>query len=106
MSSAEDKRNGRTDDQHVLILGVVVLIVWASLSALTLLGLYHMLIGGIRITDAGIVATVFTVLGTMVGYISNSAQQVLSYYFGSSRGSHQKTTAMADAINNARPDPS
>jgi len=105
MSDTEDKRNGRKDDQHVLVLGVVVLAVWALLSALTLLGLYHMLVGGIKITDAGIVATVFTVLGTMVGYISNSAQQVLSYYFGSSRGSQQKTTAMAEAIsNNSRAD--
>lgn len=106
MNNAEDKRNGRTDDRHVLILGVVVLLVWAALTTLTLVGLYDMLTGGIKITDVGIVATVFTVLGTTVGYISNSAQQVLSYYFGSSRGSQQKTTAMAEAITNSRPDQS
>lgn len=33
--------------------------------------------------------------GTLVGYLSAKAEQVLAYYFGSTRGSDAKTAAMA-----------
>lgn len=35
--------------------------------------------------------------GTLVGYLSAKCEQVLSYYFGSSRGSAQKTELLARA---------
>lgn len=35
--------------------------------------------------------------GTLIGYLSAKAEQVLSYYFGSSRGSAQKTDLLAKA---------
>jgi hypothetical protein len=100
----QDVQGARTvhgTDKDVLALGVGVLCIWGILTGATLWGLYNVLTGGIRIADVGITATVFTVLGSTVGYVSNSAQQVLSYYFGSSRGSAQKNTLMADAISTA-----
>lgn len=36
-------------------------------------------------------------VGTLVGYVSAKADQVISYYFGSSAGSKQKTDALARA---------
>lgn len=39
-------------------------------------------------------------IGTLIGYVSAKADQVISYYFGSSHGSQQKTEAMNKAINN------
>ena len=46
-------------------------------------------------------AQVDTVLaGTLVGYLSAKAEQVLAYYFGSTKGSADKTALLADA---ARP---
>jgi hypothetical protein len=44
------------------------------------------------------VAAVFGFLGTVVGYVAANAQQVVSYFFGSSRGSQDKSAAMAEAI--------
>jgi hypothetical protein len=38
-------------------------------------------------------------IGTLIGYISAKADQVVSYYFGSSAGSAKKTDAMSDALN-------
>lgn len=35
--------------------------------------------------------------GTLIGYLSAKADQVVSYYFGSSRGSDQKTAALERA---------
>ena len=37
-------------------------------------------------------------MGTVVGYVSAKADQVVSYFFGSSAGSKQKTDAMAQAF--------
>jgi hypothetical protein len=36
-------------------------------------------------------------VGTLVGYVSAKADQVISYYFGSSAGSKDKTNALAQA---------
>jgi len=33
--------------------------------------------------------------GTLIGYLAANAQQVISYYFGSSAGSDRKTELMA-----------
>ncbi|MEI7674105.1 MAG: hypothetical protein WCK00_18540 [Deltaproteobacteria bacterium] len=40
------------------------------------------------------------IIGTLIGYLSAKAEQIISYYFGSSRGSQLKTDllAKADAI--------
>lgn len=42
--------------------------------------------------------TVVGIVGTLIGYVSAKADQVVSYYFGSSAGSAAKTSAMADAM--------
>jgi hypothetical protein len=45
-------------------------------------------------TDPAIVG----IIGTLIGYVSAKADQVVSYYFGSSSGSKEKTAAMSDAL--------
>ena len=40
-------------------------------------------------------ATIAGVVGTLIGYVSAKADQVVSYYFGSSAGSAAKTALMA-----------
>lgn len=45
------------------------------------------------------------IAGTIIGYMSAKAEQVLSYYFGSSRGSEEKTgliSKMTNAINGGK----
>lgn len=39
-----------------------------------------------------------TIAGAVIGYLSAKAEQVVSYYFGSSAGSKQKTEAMSRAM--------
>lgn len=56
---------------------------------------YWVLSGSVQgMTDPTTVALV----GTLVGYVSAKADQVVSYYFGSSAGSARKTEAMSDAL--------
>lgn len=38
------------------------------------------------------------VIGTVIGYVSAKADQVVAYFFGSSAGSKDKTTALANAL--------
>jgi hypothetical protein len=46
------------------------------------------------LTDPAVVG----IIGTLIGYVSAKADQVVSYYFGSSSGSKDKTAAMSDAL--------
>jgi len=49
-------------------------------------------------TDPAIVG----IIGTLIGYVSAKADQVVSYYFGSSAGSKEKTQAMTDAMSKVK----
>ncbi|KAJ3472618.1 hypothetical protein NLI96_g13304 [Meripilus lineatus] len=40
-------------------------------------------------------------IGTIIGYVASNATQVVSFYFGSSKGSEQKSEAMATAFTQA-----
>lgn len=98
LQDVANARQAHGASRDLFWLGVIILVAWVVLTAGTLLGLYQILTGGMKLVDAGIAATVFTVLGSLIGYVSNIAQQVVSYWFGSSRGSNEKTQAMASAI--------
>lgn len=98
LADVADARRAHSGNPEVMRMGYAVLVVWAVLTAGTLWGLYQMATGGIKMADPGLAATVFTLVGSLTGYVSNAAQQVLSYVFGSSRGSAEKTTALAEAV--------
>lgn len=55
---------------------------------------FIVMVGG---TLAGYAKVDSALMGTLVGYLSAKAEQVLSYYFGSSRGSMEKTQLLARA---------
>lgn len=103
-----DARHVFAENKGVFWLGIAVLITFAAVMFGVLWGSFEILTGGITIKDIAIVATVSGLVGTVVGYVAANAQQVVSYFFGSSRGSADKTAAMSSAISrlgsNARPD--
>lgn len=103
LEDVQDARKHNAGNADVLTMGIIILVAWALLMGGTLWALYEMLVGGIQIKDVGVVATVFTVLGSLVGYVSNVAQQVVGFFFGSSRGSAQKTIELANAISRSAP---
>jgi hypothetical protein len=82
----------------VFWLGIAVLVTFLLDMIATFALIYAILTGGITIKDVGIIAAVFGILGTLNGYVAANAQQVISYYFGSSRGSTEKSREMADAV--------
>jgi hypothetical protein len=85
-------------DPGVFWLGIATILAFAVLMSFLLWGCYAILTKGIDIKDQGTVAVVFSLIGTVVGYLASNAQQVYGYFYGSSKGSQEKTQAMGDAI--------
>jgi hypothetical protein len=98
IKDTQDARLSFAKDNNVFYLGVVILVAFSLGMIFSMWGAYELLSGGILIQDNGTVAAVFGFLGTIVGYLSANAQQVVSYFFGSSAGSKQKTDTLADAV--------
>jgi len=98
MADVQDARAKHAQNANVFRLGVVILLTFAIMVALSLWGSYLLLSGGITVKDVGIVAAVFGFLGSLVGYAAANAQQVVSFFFGSSKGSSDKTDTLAKAL--------
>jgi hypothetical protein len=93
-----DARRAHAQDNKVFWLGIAVLGIFAMVMSASLYGSFQMLTGGITIKDVSVVAAVSGFVGTLVGYAAANAQQVIAYFFGSSKGSQDKTNAMAAAV--------
>jgi hypothetical protein len=111
MSVASDNgtieaRDRHSNDKRVFWLGAAVLLTFLFV-VMGAFGFCLYLIDSGKLTnaDAGTVAAIFSLLGTLIGYAAANAQQVVGFNFGSSRGSQDKTAAMSKMINQlAAPD--
>lgn len=98
IADTADARARFSADKGVFWLGIAVLITFAGIMGAALFGSYQLLIGGIPVKDVATVGLVFGFIGTIIGYAAANAQQVVGYFFGSSKGSADKTGAMASAF--------
>lgn len=90
-------RAAHAGDRGVFWLGIAVLLTFALLMGVVLMGCFYMLTGQVKV-DPAIAAMVSGMIGTVVGYVAANAQQVTSYFFGSSRGSADKTALLANQV--------
>lgn len=97
-ADTQDARAKNAQNKSVFWLGVVVLLSFAGSMGAALYGSYGLLTGGIVVKDVGIVAAVFGFLGTIIGALAGNAQQVIGFFFGSSKGSGDKNDALAAAV--------
>lgn len=98
VSNVVDARHTFGQNNSVFWLGVVILGVFALIMVITLLGSYALLAGWVTTTNPNLVAAVFGLVGTIIGYAAANAQQVVGYFYGSSAGSKEKSTALAQAV--------
>lgn len=98
IADAQNAREKFAMNGAVFKLGVVILVSFAVSVGLSMWGAYLLLSGGITVKDVGIVAAVFSFLGTTVGYLAASAQQVVGFFYGSSKGSNDNREALAESI--------
>lgn len=94
VNDTQDARKYR--DDKVFRLGVIILTSFAIVMGITLYGLYKMTVGTVPV-DQSIFAAVVGLVGAIIGYFAANAQQVVSYFFGSSQGSMVKSDNIADA---------
>lgn len=98
VSDTADARKANAANDKVFNLGLVVLATFALVMGASLWGAYGLLVGKIQPHDVAMVGMVSGFVGTIIGYVSANAQQVVSFFFGSSKGSEAKTDAMASAF--------
>lgn len=96
-----DARRANASNERVFWLGVVILGTFGGIMFASLWGAYALLTGQLPVKDVAMVGMVSGFVGTIIGYVSANAQQVVSFFFGSSKGSEQKTDAMATAFKTA-----
>lgn len=101
MADVEDARRANAANQRVFWLGVAVLTTFGLVSVGALFGAAALLTGKMAVQDAALVGMVAGFIGTIIGYVASNATQVVSFYFGSSKGSEQKSEAMATAFTQA-----
>lgn len=100
LGDTQDARKAHSANPEILRLGQIILGIWALVMIGTLAALFSVLRGNITL-DVNMAAVVFTIIGSVLGYVSGAGQSVINYAFGSSQGSAQKTDAMVAAVNNA-----
>jgi hypothetical protein len=101
VADTADARKTNAASDRVFILGCVILLTFAVVMGAALYGSYSLLIGTIPVENAAVVGMVAGFVGTIIGYVGANAQQVVGFFFGSSKGSEQKTDAMATAFTSA-----
>ena len=95
VDDVQDARKYR--DDKVFWLGICVLVSFALIMGVTLWGLYGLMTKQFVI-DPALIAAVFGLVGSIIGYFAANAQQVVGYFFGSSSGSKQNGDAVRDSI--------
>lgn len=98
LSDTQDARKAHAGEIGVFRLGLAVLAIFGVVLISVLIGSFQIVTGGITVKDAATVGLVSGLVGTVVGYAAANAQQVVAYFFGSSRGSQAKSDQMASAI--------
>lgn len=91
-------RAANAANMRVFWLGVAVLGTFGAVCFGSLWGAYALLTGKLPVENAAVVGMVSGFVGTVLGYCSANATQVVSFYFGSSKGSEQKSEAMSAAF--------
>jgi len=87
------------DPRPMVWIGGAVLASFALLMAAVMYGCFQLLTHPETHIDPTVAPSVAGLVGTIVGYLAGNAQQVVGYWFGSSKGSSDKTHALSMAAN-------
>ncbi|MBF0418339.1 MAG: hypothetical protein HQL86_08845 [Magnetococcales bacterium] len=100
LDDVADARATFGHDNKVFWVGIVTLLTFAGLVLLVLLGAFRILTDGITIEQATMTVVV-AVISAIVSTAGSNAQTVINWWFGSSKTSAEKTTAMTNTISDA-----
>lgn len=97
IADTADARRTFGGNENVFVLGVCILVGFALLMGITLAGCFALLTGYFKF-DPNIATFCSGLIGTVVGYVAANAQQVVSYFFGSSKGSKDSGERIGQAL--------
>ena len=92
-----DARHTFGEHENVFVLGCIILGAFGILMALVLTGCFFLMTGKVTV-DPGTLAVCAGLIGTVVGYVAANAQQVVSFFYGSSKGSKDSGQAIGVAL--------
>ena len=92
-----DARHTFGAHENVFVLGCIILGAFGALMGLVLTGCFFLMTGRVTV-DPGTLAVCAGLIGTVVGYVAANAQQVVSFFYGSSKGSKDSGLAMGAAL--------
>lgn len=97
VGDTSDARHVFSGDNKVFWMGIGVLGIFGVLMFSVILGCFLLMTGYFRV-DPNVAAITAGLIGTVVGYVASNAQQVVSYFFGSSKGSKDSGQAIGEAL--------
>lgn len=100
IADATSARSVFGSNDNVFVMGVVILITFACVMAMVLIGLFLLMSGRVTV-DAGTLAVCAGLIGTIVGALAANAQQVVSFFYGSSKGSKDSGDRIGQALTEA-----
>jgi hypothetical protein len=97
IADTSDARRTFGTNENVFVLGCIILSAFGLLMALVLIGLFYLMTGKVNV-DPGVMTACGTLIGTIVGYVAANAQQVVSFFYGSSKGSKDSGQQLGQAL--------
>lgn len=97
MADTADARHTFGEHDNVFTMGVLILVTFGSVMVLVLIGLFYLMTGKVTV-EPGTLAVCAGLIGTIVGALGANAQQVVSFFYGSSKGSKDSGQAIGQAL--------
>lgn len=97
IADTSDARHVFGEKDNVFVMGCIILGAFATLMGLVLWGCFWMMTAKVEI-DPSMVAVCASLVGTVVGYVAANAQQVVSFFYGSSKGSKDSGDRIGQAL--------
>lgn len=93
----QDARHNFSGNENVFVLGVWILTIFGALMLGVLVGLFLLMTGRLQV-DPGVLAVCAGLIGTIIGYAASNAQQVVNFFYGSSKGSKDSAASLGVAL--------
>jgi hypothetical protein len=97
IADTSDARHQFAGNDNVFLLGCIILGAFGVLMGLVLTGCFFLMTGKVTV-DPGTLAVCAGLIGTVVGYVAANAQQVVSFFYGSSKGSKDSGDRLGAAL--------
>jgi hypothetical protein len=97
VGDTSDARKAFGGNENVFVLGVCILVSFAVLMGFVLGGCFLLMTGYFKV-DPNVAAICAGLIGTVIGYVAANAQQVVSYFYGSSKSSKDSGDRIGQAL--------